>query len=267
MELLKQTIEQIAQKKRQTAPALMTHIVLGYPSLDESIEIAVTMAKCGVSIIELQIPFSDPIADGPTIMEANEVARLNGVTTPDCLNAIKRLRKQVNVPLLVVSYLNPIFNYKSGMETFFVEAKKAGANGIAIPDIPVEEKSLGYWDGARNAGLFPVPFVSPLTSNERLKIIAPLARGGFVYCYSTTSTTGAKASLSKDIPDYLARVSSYIKDSLAIGFGISAPEHIKALTGHVDIAIVGSATIDVIKKAKKAKRIKEVADFIKSLVF
>jgi tryptophan synthase alpha subunit len=266
MDLLKQTLEALPNRSEGAVPALMTHIVLGYPNLEESLDIAKALAEAGSAIIELQIPFSDPIADGPTIMEANEVARENGVNATKCLKALKSLSREVQCPLLFMSYLNPVYKYKNGLNQFFVDAKKAGAQGLIVPDVPPENTDLDYWTGAKEHNLAAIPLVSPLTKGERLDRIASLADSKFVYCISNTATTGAKHAMPTDLSDYLKRVARKVKAPLAVGFGISKPEHTMALRGLADIAIVGSATIDVVRKTPKTKRLSEIRTFVKKLL-
>ena len=232
----------------------MTHVVLGFPSLKASIELVRVMADNGARLAELQIPFSDPVADGPTIMTASEEALARGVTPKDCMKAVEQLASHVKIPLLLMSYYNLLYNYPhrnggSGLNSFFKHAAVAGAQGLIVPDIPPEEEADGYWDGAPRHGLFPVPLVSPLTPKDRLKKISATVQGGFVYCVSTTGTTGSRKELPPGLAAYLSSVRKCFKRPLAVGFGISKKEHIDKLSGAAEIAIVGSAMIDTIRKA------------------
>ena len=267
MELLQKTLAALPPRTEGDVPGLMTHIVLGYPSLEESLDVAKTLADAGSCIIELQIPFSDPTADGPTIMEANEVARENDITASDCLKAAKTLTKEApNCPFLFMSYLNPIYSFKGGLENFFKKAKQANVEGLIIPDIPPENTDLNYWTLASEYDLAAIPFVSPLSNDKRIRQVAKLAETKFTYCLSSTATTGAQKALPKDLFQYLTKVGRKIKSPLAVGFGISKPEHTKALKGYAEIAIVGSATIDIIRKTPKNKRLKEIRSFVTSLL-
>jgi tryptophan synthase alpha subunit len=251
---------------REKPPALMTHVVLGYPTLRDSIEIVRVMADSGAALIELQIPFSDPIGDGPTIMHANTVGLAQGVTPRDCMRAMRQLARSVQTPLLFMSYFNPILSYPGGVKGFCLEAAEAGAQGLIVADIPPEEKSDGYWSYAHEVGLAPIPLVSPVTSPARLRRIARATRGrGFVYCISTTAVTGAKSKLPVGLPDYLKKVRAAFDLPLALGFGISKPTHVRALRGHADIAIVGSATIDLISRTSRRDRLKKLASFVSRL--
>ena len=256
-------------KKGTKRSALMTHVVLGYPSLKESIDIVAAMAQSGASVIELQIPFSDPMADGPTIMKANEEALLQGVTPADCMKAMEKLSRRVNIPLLFMSYYNLLFAYtrnpNTALKHFCKDASNAGAQGLIVPDIPPEEKGDGYFDCARENKLIPIPLVSPLSSSSRLKTIAKNAPDGFVYCVSTTGTTGARDKLPKGTARYLKNVRRHFSIPLAVGFGISTPQQISTLSSHAEIAVVGSKMIDVIEKSPRNSIAKNVRRFTKLL--
>lgn len=251
----------LAEIKTGDYPKLMTHVVLGYPTLEKSIEIAITMANSGASFIELQIPFSDPMADGPTIMRACEVALEQKVSPKDCMIAMEKIAAKTDVPLIFMSYFNLIFNY--GVEKFCKDASKAGAQALIIPDILPEDKKENYWNIARENNLSPTTLVSPVSTQERFDTIKEKALDGFVYCIATTGTTGARKELELDLKDYLAKVKKEINLPRAVGFGISSKEQIKSLQGHTEIAIVGSAMINKITSAKDV--LAEVADYTKEL--
>jgi tryptophan synthase alpha chain len=272
MKKLEDTLSAISAKhnSKRHYPALMTHVVLGYPTLKDSIGIVQAMADGGASLIELQIPFSDPMADGPTIMRANEAALQNGVTPKNCMKAVEALSRKVSVPLLFMSYYNLLFTYggkgkQSGLEHFAADAASAGVQGLIVPDLPPEEKQEGYWTLPLNYGLVPIPLVSPLSSSARLKKIAATAKHGFVYCVSTTGTTGARKQLPADLQSYLVRVRKHFAMPLAVGFGISKVEHIRALAPHAEIAVVGSAMINLIAKTSPQHRFAAVRRFTTQL--
>ncbi len=266
-------MEKLIKKLREISsasykrPAVMTHVVLGYPTLKESVDLVRVMADSGASLIELQIPFSDPIADGPTIMAASTAALGNKVHPKDCMKAMAKLSSLVEVPLLFMSYLNPVLRYNGGIKGFLEDAKRAGAQGLIVPDIPLEEAADGYWTMSKACGVFPVPLVSPVTSPDRLRTIAKhLGKEGFVYCVSTTATTGAKKDLPEGLKSYLANVKKYFKIPRAVGFGISKPEHVRALRGSAEIVIVGSAVVSMLKDGTASERRKRVGRFVGSLV-
>lgn len=258
MEKLKATLSSIKQGQY---PALMTHVVLGYPTLEKSIEIALAMADSGAAIIELQIPFSDPMADGPTIMKASECALAQGVRPKDCMLAMEKISSKTQVPVLFMSYFNLVFS--AGVKQFCKDSAAAGAQGLIVPDLPPEDSTEGYWEAAAENKLAAIALVSPVTTKHRFELIKKRAKDGFVYCVSTTGTTGARNNLPENIKLYLDLVKNEINLPRALGFGISSKEQISSLIGNAEIAIVGSAMIDKIDKSKDL--IKEVRSYTKEL--
>jgi len=235
----------------------MTHIVAGYPTLKESEKIAMAMYESGVSFIEVQVPFSDPIADGPTIMKANEIALKNGMTTQKCLNLIKKLKKKIKIPILVMTYFNIAFSY--GLEKFCEEAASAGAYGLIIPDMPIdEEKHENYIGFCRKYNLHPIQIISPITSPARLQAISKVA-SGFVYCVSTYGTTGTRSRLNPELEKYLENVRKYIKLPLAVGFGISTKEQVKLAGKKADIVVIGSKIINL-------RSVTKIKDFLRAIM-
>ena len=260
MNLIDQKLEQIKKDKKI---GLMTHVVVGYPSVTETVEIVKTMEKAGVDFVELQIPFSDPLADGPTIMRACEVSLVNGTKVKDAFVVMKELSSKVSIPLLFMSYYNIVFRY--GVEKFCHDAKNAGASGLIVPDITIEEERYEhFYHFAKKYDLYTIQVVSPASTEDRLKKNAAIARG-FVYCTARQGITGAKRDLDPAIRSYLKKVKKYFSIPAAVGFGISTKEHVALLRNEADIAIVGSAIIDVIAHASKEDRLKKITDFISSL--
>lgn len=266
MNRLQAALDSLA-KKKGGSPAVMTHLILGYPTLKESMAIVREMADSGVFCVELQIPFSDPMADGPTIMRANEVALREGTTPLSCMKAMERLAREVEIPLLFMSYFNLVFNYqRGGVSRFMKDAAQAGACGLIVPDVPPEENEDGYWTFSKQAGLIPIPLISSVSSEARMKRAARRASMGFVYCVSAAGATGARKTLPQDLKQYLNTVRRHFSLPRALDFGISSAEHVKALSGCAEIAIVGSAMIDKIYQAKKSERLLAVRKFTRSLV-
>ncbi len=265
MNKLETKLKEIRARAKSAPPALMTHVVLGYPSLRESVELARAMADNGAALIELQLPFSDPMADGPTIMAANEAALEQGVKIADCFRAAERLAKKISVPLLFMSYFNIVYRHPGGVRGFVRHAAAAGIEGLIVPDIPPEESADGYWSEAAKAGVAPIPVVAPVSGPERLKAIRKVTSGGFVYCVSTTGTTGARRALPDGLPAYLRTVKGVFNLPVAVGFGISSPAQVGSLRGVADIAVVGSAMIDVVKNGPAGSRVKRAADFTRRL--
>ena len=220
---------------------IMTHIVAGYPSLKESEDMVMAMSEAGVSFIEIQIPFSDPVADGSTIMQASQAALENGVKVEDCFKMMRRLSKKIQTPLLFMTYYNILHNY--GVEKFCKDAKEAGCYGFIVPDIPIdEEKQEHYLELCDKYGLNPIQVISPITPESRLKEVAKHARG-CVYCVSRYGTTGAQEDLNPELASYLKKVRKHVDLPLAVGFGISKKSHVAAVCKHADIAVIGSAFI------------------------
>lgn len=241
---------------------LMTHIVAGYPNFSESEKIALTMAKNGASFIEIQFPFSDPIADGPTILKANQVALEKGSTTEKSFQLLEKLSSKTDTPLLIMTYFNVAHAY--GLEDFIKRAVKAGTYGLIIPDIPVDAESYDHFFSlCKKYKVHAVQVVSPLTPPARLKKIARHA-SGMLYCVASYGTTGERAKLNKQIASYLATVRKHIKIPLALGFGISTPEQAHQAAKHADIVVIGSKVINVYNNSKKDK-LQSVEQFIKKL--
>ncbi len=233
-----------AALQRQSA-ALMPYYTLGYP--DEETSIAVIEAISSYSdLVELGLPFSDPIADGSTIQKSTQASLANGVSIDGCLQMLARLRlKGMGTPTLLMGYFNPILAY--GVEDFVLDAGGAGADGIIIPDLPLEE-AHEVGNLAKRAGLAFIRFVSPTTKSYR---IAEIAKGanGFVYAISVTGVTGARAALDGDLARLIASVKEVSAVPVAVGFGISSPEQAANVAQYADGIIVGSALIDAVGSA------------------
>jgi len=260
MNLINQKLLQIKKDKKM---GLMTHVVVGYPSLEETVAIVKTMADAGADFIELQIPFSDPLADGPTIMRACEESLENGTKVKDAFGAMKQLSAEISVPLLFMSYYNIVFRY--GVEKFCRDAKAAGASGLIVPDMPIDEEGEEHFYAfAEKFDLYVIHVISPASTPERMKKNAAIAKG-FVYCTARQGTTGAKKDLDPAIRSYLQEVKKYFSIPIAVGFGISNKEHIASLKKDAEIAIVGSALIDVIKNTNEKERMSAIKKFIKDL--
>lgn len=261
MNLIDKQTEKIAAQKRL---GLMTHVVVGYPSLEETIRLVKLMAKVGVDMVELQIPFSDPLADGPTIMKACETVLENGVRVRDAFKIAKRLSKEVDIPLLFMAYFNTVFKY--GTEKFCKDAKRVGISGLIVPDIPLEEEEREHFMGYCNRfGLYHIRVVSPASTKERLQKNSKVANG-FVYCIAHQGITGVKDSLDPSLASYLKQVRKEFRLPLAVGFGISKKEHIEMLKPYADIVVVGSAVIDLINNTSGQNYPKSVEYFLKQLV-
>lgn len=242
---------------------LMTHVVIGYPSLKETIKIVKTMAENGVDLVELQIPFSDPLADGPTIMRACEKSLAKGTKVKDAFLIMKVLTSQVSIPLLFMSYYNIVFKY--GVEKFCQDAKKSGAYGLIVPDMPVDEESgEHFFSFCHKYNLHNIQVISPASTDERLKKNAAVT-SGFVYFTAHQGITGVKDELDPELISYLKKIRKFFSLPIAVGFGISKKEHLEKLKQYADIAVIGSAIIEVINKSKTNEVENNIKQFLNEL--
>jgi len=221
--------------------ALLCYLTAGFPTLAESLRHIATAAASGADIIEVGIPFSDPIADGPTIQHASHVALQGGVTLRTTLAALRELR--VETPLIIMSYLNPLLAY--GREAVLMDMLGAKVTGLIIPDLPVEE-SDDWRAAARRAGVGLIQLAAPTSTDQRLTVIGDRS-DGFVYAVSVAGITGSRRSLSDGLGVFLDRVRKIARKPVAVGFGISTAEQIRSLRGMADGVIVGSRFIECIR--------------------
>ncbi len=227
---------------------LVAYITAGDPSLAASEKIVLAAAEAGADVIELGVPFSDPVADGPTIQRASERALRSGTTLAGVIELVRRLRLQTDVPLMLFSYFNPIL--QMGVDKFADAAAKAGADGVLATDLTPEE--AGEYRAAMQArGLDTIFLAAPTSTDERLAKITEYS-SGFLYLISRTGVTGARDSFPEDLPSLARRARRFTKLPLAVGFGISQPAHVTVLGGIADAAVVGSALVAEIEKAAGA---------------
>src|SRR6267143_6882111 len=225
---------------------IVAYITAGDPSLDASLKFVRALADAGADVIELGVPFSDPLADGPTIQRASERALKSGTTLASVLDLVRRIRKSSQVPLVLFSYYNPIL--QMGLEKFASAAASAGADGVLATDLTPEE-SEDYRRILAAHRLDTIFLGAPTSTDERLAKIAACS-SGFLYLISRTGVTGAKDALPDDLPSLLRRARAVTHLPLAVGFGISLPGHVSVLGGLADAAVVGSTLVSEIEKAK-----------------
>ena len=222
-------------------PIFMPYFPLGYPNLETSIDVIEALAKNGADLIEVGLSFSDPLADGPVIQHATQIALEKGITVKKSLEAVKELRKRgVDIPLILMGYYNPMLAY--GLEKFVREVREAGADGFIIPDLPAEE-SKEFEDVAGDMPL--IPMLAPTSSPERMEIIARNAKG-FVYLVSVTGITGERKSLSEGLGELIAQVREHTSAPVCVGFGIGTPEQAREVGTMADGVIVGTACVRTI---------------------
>lgn len=232
------------QLKREGRRAFIPYITLGDPSLEATIPIVLELAKAGADVIELGVPFSDPLADGPVIQRATERALQRGFTLRAGLKAIRELRRQTAVPLLLFSYYNPLFAY--GLETLAKEAASCGIDGVLVTDLSVEEAE-GPVQVLRRSSLDCIFLAAPTSTDERIRKIARLS-SGFIYAVSRTGVTGAQKSISEEVGPLLERIRRHSDLPVAVGFGISEPAHVAEICRQADGAVVGSAIVRCIEE-------------------
>jgi tryptophan synthase alpha chain len=227
--------------KSDNRAALMPYYTLGYPDADLSPRIIEAIAEAGADLIELGIPFSDPLADGPTIQRASQIALENGITVGRCLQIAAQLRQHgISQPLVLMGYYNPILNY--GVERFVGEARLAGADGFIIPDLPPQEGGR-MRSACQDHHMALIYLLTPNSTRERIRYIASLANG-FLYLVSITGVTGARKALPADLLDFISSVRQETTTPLAVGFGISTQQQARMVGSHSDGVIVGSALIE-----------------------
>ena len=227
---------------------LVAYITAGDPSLAASEKIVLAAAEAGADVIELGVPFSDPVADGPTIQRASERALRGGASLGGVLELVRKIRDRSDVPLVLFSYYNPLL--QMGIETFALAAAKAGADGILATDLTPEE-SADYRAAMRAHNLDTIFLVAPTSTDARIERIAKVSTG-FLYLISRTGVTGAREALPEELPGLVRRVRKFTTLPIAVGFGISLPTHVTVLGGIADAAVVGSALMAEIEKAQTA---------------
>ena len=229
----------IRERLQQRKLLLMTHAVVGYPSLEASWQMLEIMQEAGVDLVELQMPFSEPIADGPLFVKANEGALRNGIRWQDYFGLLKRASDAFDFPVLMMGYCNTAF--RMGYAAFCERLRASGGSGYIIPDLPVEEFGE-LWEPSAAHPLSPIMLCTPTSTDERLQEICERANG-FVYCVARKGVTGKATALDVGVTKFLQRCRKFTSVPLGLGFGLSQPEHLKTLHGHVEMAIVGSALL------------------------
>jgi tryptophan synthase alpha chain len=250
----------VMREKNKTA--LMPFLVAGDPTIGHTRDLIMAVKQAGADMIELGVPFSDPIADGPTIQAAGQRALASGVTLRDILDMVKDLRKDVRFPIVLMSYYNLLYQYP--IEDFAGQAAEVGIDGVIVPDLPPEE--AGPWRRvALRAGLHTIFLVTPTTPPDRVKKVDSLSKG-FLYYVSVTGVTGAREELPRDLALALDRTRKQARHPLAVGFGIGTASQVAALAPHADGIIVGSALVRVIEQHQNSSSlVDEVRGFVQTL--
>lgn len=247
----------IKEKRQHKDILLMTHIVLGYPSFEDNLRLVETMVNAGVDLMELQIPFSEPMADGPVILKANQASLDGGATVKQCMEMAEKIASRFDIPFLFMSYSNVLYKY--GFQAFAEKSRAVGMQGAIVPDLPPEE-GADYIAAMTSQGLDPVYIFAPNSSDKRMVQLAEVGQG-FIYCVSRKGVTGSNTEFSSDLKAYLKRSRAATDLPLALGFGIKERADVDAVTGLVDIAIVGSESIRVMDN----EGLEGIERFIRSL--
>lgn len=239
-------IEQLFENRDRSSKVMSLFLTAGYPDLQSTVDLILGFEKNGADLIELGMPFSDPLADGPTIQYSSNIAIGNGITMERIFEMVRQIREESDIPLILMGYVNPVLRY--GLEKFFRTASEAGVDGLILPDIPVEESTL-VDRAAETYGLPIIYLVAPNTSDERMRRIDEKSEG-FVYCVSVTGVTGARdgEEVSRSVNRFIARVNENVKNNpKMIGFGIKSHKDAVRISEKADGFIVGSALIDTIR--------------------
>lgn len=234
----------IRERRRQKDLLLMTHIVLGYPSFDESLRVVESMVEAGVDLMELQIPFSEPMADGPVILKANSEALSHGARVEKSFEMAEQIASRFDIPFLFMTYYNILF--RNGVENFVERMAKIGMRGAIIPDLPPEEGG-DYLAAMAAHELAPIHIFTPNSSDERMKLLSERS-AGFVYAVARKGVTGKDTTFSDELGVYLARCREATDLPIALGFGVKSREDMDFIRGKADIAVIGSETIRVLER-------------------
>lgn len=248
--------------KTKKSNILSVYYTAGFPALEDTCVIAKSLEDAGADIIEIGIPFSDPIADGPVIQESNNIALANGMTVRKLLTQVAEIRKEVSIPIILMGYINPVLQY--GMERFCKEASEAGVSGLILPDMPMDEYQKMFKSLFDRYGLSNTFLISPTTSEARIRKI-DAATTAFIYAVSSSSTTGAKSEFTDMQQSYFSRLKSMnLNNPFLIGFGISNNTTFARASEYAAGAIVGSAFITMLKSSKNLKA--DINSFVKSII-
>lgn len=253
-------MNRINEKLQENKKLLSIYFTAGYPDINDTVSIIEDLEKNGVDMIEIGLPFSDPLADGPTIQASSTKALKNGMTTEVLFKQLKDIRKSVNIPLIIMGYFNPMFQY--GVEAFCKKCQDIGIDGLIIPDLPVDVYHEEYQAIFEKYGLTNVFLITPQTSDERIRYIDSISNG-FIYMVSSASTTGAQSGFGDEQTNYFERIGNMnLKNPQVIGFGISNNETFTQATKYAKGAIIGSAFVKHVTNSG----IKSIDSFIKSIL-
>lgn len=236
--------------KEKNGRAFIPYIMAGDPGIERTRQLVKMLEECGADIIELGVPFSDPLADGPTIQKAAQRALRGGMTLAGVMELVAGLRRGTQIPIILMTYYNPVFRY--GEERFVRDASAAGVDGVIVPDLPPDEAGV-LRKSARKADFDTIFLLAPTSTDERIRTVAR-ASTGFIYYVSMTGITGAKLSMDSEIGSHIARIRQESGTPVGVGFGISTPEEAAAVCGFADGVIIGSAIVKRIEETDEDLR-------------
>lgn len=241
--------EVFAAAHEQERAVFIPYFPVGYPDYETSLAVLKALTEGGADIIEIGVPFSDPLADGPTIQAATQKALENGITLHHCLEAIRQLRADgIQTPFILMGYINPFMAY--GLQNLMRDSREAGVDGFIVPDMPPEEADM-FQSYVEAAGLALPHFLAPTSNAERIRLVASKTRG-YIYFVSVTGVTGTRDALPTDLAHHIGEIRTVTQQPIAVGFGISTPEHAKAVGATADGVIVGSALIKAAQQSVEA---------------
>jgi tryptophan synthase alpha chain len=244
-----------------TEPILNVYTTAGFPHFEDTMTVLNALQKGGVDIIEVGMPYSDPVADGETIQLSNQAALEQGMSVAHLFEQLKDMRKTITVPVLLMGYINPVLQY--GVEAFCAKCAEVGVDGLILPDLPMVEYEVYYREIFEKYGLYNILLITPQTNDERIRHIDSVSKG-FIYMVSSASTTGAKTGISSDQEVYFSRIASMnLKNPRLIGFGISDHESFLKASKNASGAIIGSAFVKMIAQAKDLQA--EIINFVESI--
>ena len=253
-------MNRIKQKLNEDKKLLSIYFTAGYPNIDDTVSIIQNLEKSGVDMIEIGLPFSDPLADGPTIQASSTAALKNGMTTETLFEQLKDIRKSVSIPLIIMGYFNPVLQY--GVEAFCEKCQEIGIDGLILPDLPADVYDEDYKATFEKYGLINVFLITPQTSDERIRYIDSISNG-FIYMVSSASTTGAQSGFGEAQTNYFDRIAKMnLNNPQIVGFGISNNDTFTQATTHTRGAIIGSAFIKYISE----NGINELNNFVNSIL-
>ena len=259
---MRRIAQRFEQLRKNGEKALVVFLSAGDPDLDTTDALVLAMAESGADLIEIGVPFSDPVAEGPTIQRSSERGLASGASLRRILERVERLRSKVELPLLLMGYANPF--YAMGAERFAVAAGQVGVDGILVVDLPPEE-GHDFFEAADRHGIDAVLMATPTTPPKRMKYLVEATRG-FLYYVSLTGVTGARGDLASDVQAQVDLAKSFGDVPVCVGFGVSKPEHARELAGFADGVVVGSAIVDRIESAgSREKAVESVASFVEEL--